>query len=66
LTRKKVNNIVEVLMVILFPSLNVFLRDIWRNAAESHVFSFGLHGFRRLKDHTPGLKKRTFRPEDGA
>jgi hypothetical protein len=66
LPRKKVNSIVEVLMVILFPSLNVFLRDIWRNAAESHVFSFGLHGFRRLKDQTCGFKKRPCRPEDGS
>lgn len=49
-------------MVILFPSLNVFLRDIWRSAADSHVFSFGLHGLGRLK----GLKKRTCRPEDGS
>lgn len=40
--RKHANSIIEVLMVILFPSLNVFLRDAWRQMAQSHIFPMGL------------------------
>lgn len=55
-------------MVVLFPSLNVLVRDILRNISESHFFSFILHGvlhrLGQLKDLTWGLQKKIRKLKD--
>jgi hypothetical protein len=56
--RKHANVMIEVLMVILFPSLNVMLRDVWRQMAQSHLFPVGLQRLGRLRDRTSSLKSR--------
>jgi hypothetical protein len=59
--RKHANGIIELLLVILFPSLNVFLRDIWRQMAQSHLFPMGLQRLGLLRDRTWGLRSRVLR-----